>query len=277
MRVRRPARHRDGRCAVQPGRRSGRAGTLRFLDVTGGVKPYLLDTVDNHLGAGHPGAATGRPQWTTSGDEVDPATRWRTTLPFPVQVVARVEVLDAISGGRADHRVPLPPRLLGRRRAGVPRLRDGRARSTPRPFGTGHAAEGVHYSPPTLTRTWFHPGPVAAAEAGDWAELDLRQEYWPGDPPMLSRPPELTAFLAGLAATPGATRCGRCAARRCAPSCTRWTAPTGRTGPYTVTEALLGVREESPPGSGRARPATRSSSRSCSASAPPSGNAATTR
>ena len=50
----------------------------------------------------------------------------------------------------------------------------------------------VHYSPPTLTKTWFHPGPVAAVEAGDWTELDLSHEYWPDDPPMLSRPAEMT-------------------------------------------------------------------------------------
>ena len=29
------------------------------------------------------------------------------------------------------------------------------------------------FSPPTLTKTWFHLGPVAAVEAGDWTELDL--------------------------------------------------------------------------------------------------------
>ena len=52
-----------------------------------------------------------------------------------------------------------------------------------------------HHSPPTLTRTWFHPGPVAAAEAGDWTELDLSGEYWPGDPAMLARPGSLTAVL----------------------------------------------------------------------------------
>ena len=33
-------------------------------------------------------------------DEKRPETRWRTPLPFPVQVVARVEVIDAISGGK---------------------------------------------------------------------------------------------------------------------------------------------------------------------------------
>ena len=34
-------------------------------------------------------------------DDQDPATRWRTTLPFPVQVVARVEVIDEISDGKS--------------------------------------------------------------------------------------------------------------------------------------------------------------------------------
>lgn len=33
-------------------------------------------------------------------DQASPATRWHTTLPFPVHVVSYVEVVDAISGGR---------------------------------------------------------------------------------------------------------------------------------------------------------------------------------
>ena len=50
--ARRPARHRDGRAAVQPRRRRVRSpATLRFLDLTGGIKPYLLNAMDNHLGA----------------------------------------------------------------------------------------------------------------------------------------------------------------------------------------------------------------------------------
>src|SRR5690606_37353042 len=33
-------------------------------------------------------------------DEKDPKTRWKTDLPFPVQVVDKVEVLDLLSGGK---------------------------------------------------------------------------------------------------------------------------------------------------------------------------------
>ena len=55
-----------------------------------------------------------------------------------------------------------------------------------------------HHSPPTLTKTWFHVGPVAAVEADDWTELDLTHEYWPDDTPMLTRPVQMTEMLAAL-------------------------------------------------------------------------------
>ena len=68
--------------------------TLRFLDFTGGLKPYLLDAMDNHLGARTTVQYVPSTQFFLR-DETDPATRWRTPLPFPVHVVARVEVHDA--------------------------------------------------------------------------------------------------------------------------------------------------------------------------------------
>jgi len=67
-----------------------------FLDLTGGVKPFLLDRIDNHSGAvseihyatstayAAADAAAGRP--------------WRTTLPFPVHVVASTTARDWFSG-----------------------------------------------------------------------------------------------------------------------------------------------------------------------------------
>jgi hypothetical protein len=88
-----------------------------------------------------------------------------------------------------------------------------------------------HYSPPTLTRSWFHVGPVAAAEAGDWAELDLSHEYWPGDPSGWPVQQRSTTCCAACRAPPAGTPCDRYAGRCCAPSCTRWTAATGRTAP----------------------------------------------
>jgi hypothetical protein len=67
----------------------GTGPAMRFLDLTGDHKPYLLDTMDNHLGA----VTTVRYLPSTHfllRDQADPATRWRTTLPFPVHVVALV-------------------------------------------------------------------------------------------------------------------------------------------------------------------------------------------
>ena len=47
--------------------------------------------------------------------------------------------------------------------------------------------ERTHFSPPTLTKTWFHQGPVGD-EFGEWEEADYSDEFWPGDPPVLVRP-----------------------------------------------------------------------------------------
>jgi len=53
------------------------------------------------------------------------------------------------------------------------------------------------YSSPTLTKHWFHLGPVGP-EFGNWIELDLSQEYWSGDTSSLQRPASLQLFLESL-------------------------------------------------------------------------------
>jgi RHS repeat-associated protein len=70
-----------------------------FLDFTGGTKPYLLNEMDNHIGA------VTRVKYAPStrfyvADQQKPETRWKTPLPFPVQVVARVEAIDELSNGK---------------------------------------------------------------------------------------------------------------------------------------------------------------------------------
>lgn len=217
---------------------------VRFLDFTGGVKPHLLTGTDNSLGAVT--RVTYRPSTQEYlRDDADPATRWRTTLPFPVQVVTKVEVADRISGGTLSTEY---------------RYRHGYWDGIEREFRgfalvehldtesfAGAAGAGVpdgHYAPPVLTRTWFHSGPVAADEVGDWTELDLRHEYWQGDTPLLARPADQVAFLAGLPrrARRSALRTLRGQALR-----TEVYALDGSTlsdRPYTVTETLSGVREE---------------------------------
>ena len=224
---------------------------LRFLDFTGGVKPHLLEVMDNHLGA------TTRVTYAQSTqeylrDHANAATRWRTTLPFPVHVVSHVEVLDAISGGRLTTQYRYHHGYWD----GVEREFRGFAMVEhldtevfdPTAGASDTGFDAVHYSPPTLTKSWFHSGPVAAAEAGDWTELDLRHEYSPFDAPMLSRPPGQAAFLAGL---PRSARRAALRALRGQQLRTELYALDGtyrEHRPYTVTETISGVREESPAG-----------------------------
>jgi hypothetical protein len=70
---------------------SGRAN-MHFLDLTGVAKPYLLDCMDNQLGA-----LTQVTYAPSARFLLDARSPWQTTLPFPVQVVERVEVIDAVS------------------------------------------------------------------------------------------------------------------------------------------------------------------------------------
>ncbi|MFG1809550.1 SpvB/TcaC N-terminal domain-containing protein [Streptomyces sp. NPDC049040] len=241
----------------------GRAGSaMRFLDFTGGTKPYLLAGMDNNLGAVTRvtyGASTAE----YLRDQQDPGTRWRTTLPFPVQVVTKVEVTDLFSGGvlttgyryhhghwdgveREFRGFARVDRVEGETFAETSgRMSDGTPRDTAA-TGPGGVPAG-HFSPPTLTKTWFHQGAVPGAGPGQWAELDLRAEFWDGDAPMLHRPAWQDAYLAAL---PGDAR--RTALRTMRGRVLRTelyaldgTAREAR--PYTVTEAVAGVREQSAP------------------------------
>jgi hypothetical protein len=149
-----------------------RGGGYAFLDLTGGIKPYLLDTVDNHRGA-------------RTRIEYAPSTRdyladaaagrpWRTTLPFPVQVVAGTSTYEEFSGTTVSTRFRYHHGYWD----GAEREFRGFARVDR--FDTVAGPAGQHWSPPTETRAWFHPGPVGPAR-GAWSELDLRDEYWSGD------------------------------------------------------------------------------------------------
>ncbi|GIJ51366.1 hypothetical protein Val02_82520 [Virgisporangium aliadipatigenens] len=238
--------HGTGTAGVLFGRTADRAGrtSVRFLDLTGGTKPYLLTDVENHLGA------RTRITYASSTaeylrDRVDPATRWRTTLPFPVQVVTRIVVTDAISGVRLTTRYAYHHGYWD----GVEREFRGFAavdRFDSEEFAAPGWAPDGHFAPPTLARTWFHVGPVADAD-GDWVELDLSDGYWRGDPSLLSRPDDQVAALAAL---PRAARRDALRALRGNVVRTELYALDGSAAverPYTVSETVVGVREEPAP------------------------------
>ena len=66
-----------------------------FLDVTGGVKPYVLTEMTNNMGATT--KAHYEPSTKEYLEDLKQNRPWVTTLPFPVQVLKKVEVIDHIS------------------------------------------------------------------------------------------------------------------------------------------------------------------------------------
>ncbi|MEV8376007.1 SpvB/TcaC N-terminal domain-containing protein [Kribbella sp. NPDC056861] len=155
--------------------RSGRTANMYFLDLTGGAKPYLLEQVDNSAGSVTTIEYAPSTRYFVEDDQHH-LTRWRTALPFPVLVVAGSVVRDEFSGGSVHTSY---------------RYRHGHWDGAEREF-RGFAmveqrdAEALNgtASPPTLTRTWFHPGPVGD-EFGGWDAPDFADTYWPGDPSLL--------------------------------------------------------------------------------------------
>jgi RHS repeat-associated protein len=230
----------------------GPAGHMWFLDVIGDRKPYLLDTIDNHRGA------TTRIHYAPStrysiADRDDPVLHWRTPLPFPLQVVARTEVIDQLSGGRLVTEFFYHHGYYD----GVEREFRGFGRVDQRDTETFSAHPTAHndtnptltFSPPTESRTWFHLGPVEL-EADDWFELDYSAEHWPGDPGHLQRPADTAAFLRSLP-----RRARRDAVRSLRGSVLRselysFDGSLRESRPYSVTETSYGIREESRPSSG---------------------------
>jgi RHS repeat-associated protein len=220
-----------------------------FLDFTGGLKPYLLHEMDNHTGA----LTCVEYAPSTSfylEDRKRPESGWKTPLPFPVQVVSRVEVLDHISQGKLTTEYSYHHGYWD----GTDREFRGFGRVDQRDtevFERYHEP-GLHgnnrfiavtpetFSPPLETRTWFHQGPIGDA-LGGWDETDFTPEFWTSDPSHLSRPAEMEAFLRGLPrpAQRDALRTLRGRILR-----TELYALDGRERqdhPYTVTEYLHGV------------------------------------
>jgi hypothetical protein len=227
-----------------------------FLDFTGVAKPYLLDEMDNHMGA------VTRVQYAPSTrfyleDAARRGGRWQTPLPFPVQVVARVEAIDEISRGKLTTEYTYHHGYWDgdeREFRGFGRVDQRDTESFershapgPHPHAAAAAVPGERFSPPVATRTWYHQGPVVFESRG-WRESDFAAEFWDGDSTVLGRPPAMVAFLDNLppAAHRDALRALRGRVLRTELYALDGSARMDR--PYTVTEHLYGAREEEPPG-----------------------------
>lgn len=241
---------------------AARDSHYQFLELTGGVKPYVLDSIDNHRGM------LTRIEYSSStefyrADRGDPRTRWKAPLPFPIQVVKRIEVVDQISRGKltTEYRYHHGYWDGGERELRGFGLVDQLDTET---FDDFHAV-GLHgegapflpvepsrFSPPTLTRTWFHLGD-SGDEPHQRREIDFSSEYWPGDPQALERPTDTVQLLQGLF---GRDRSAALRSLRGSILRTELYALDGSSRadrPFTVTESQYGLREEDRPANGSRR------------------------
>jgi RHS repeat-associated protein len=166
-------------------------GNYKALDFCGGVKPYVLTGVDNNMGA------TTRVSYAPSTryflEDQTYGTPWIAPLPFPVQVVARVESIDHVS--RTKHVTTYKyhhGHYDGRERefCGFGRVDQFDTVSFEdfslpgdAPLANGAAA---YHVPPVETRSWFHTGiyfDTRGSESVDYQDLTLkfRQEYYQQD------------------------------------------------------------------------------------------------
>jgi RHS repeat-associated protein len=218
---------------------------MYFLDLTNGVKPYLLSQVDNNIGA------ITRIHYASSTqfylqDQQHPATRWKTPLPFPVQVVARVETLDSISGNKLTSEYSYHHGYwdgMEREFRGFGRVDQ---RDTEKQDPSGNTVSSEPFSYPTETRTWFHQGPVDDG-VGDWKATDYRNEFWSGDPQALLQLDPVPDFLKSLITRPVRRDALRALRGRILRTELYGLDDSQRQSrPYTVTEQIYGLRKEFP-------------------------------
>ena len=69
-----------------------------YFDPCGGTKPHLLNRIDNSMGSVKQLSYAASPRFYL--EDSAKGQPWRTTLPFPVQVVASVEEIDEIANTR---------------------------------------------------------------------------------------------------------------------------------------------------------------------------------
>jgi RHS repeat-associated protein len=154
---------------------------MRYIDLMGGEKPHLLVNVTNNLGA------ETRVDYAPStkfyvADKLA-GTPWLTRLPFPVQVVERVETYDYVSRNRFVTRYAyhhgyydgVEREFRGFGRVDQWDARDFATLSASSSFPPATNETPSHNVPPTLTKTWFHTG----AFFGEFAiSKQLEMEYY---------------------------------------------------------------------------------------------------
>ncbi|MBB3189316.1 SpvB/TcaC N-terminal domain-containing protein [Halomonas cerina] len=159
---------------------------LAYIDLMGGRKPHLLERIDNNLGG------ETRILYTPSTkfylEDKKAGTPWPTRLPFPVQVIERIETYDHIAKSRLVTSYRYHHGFFDgheREFRGFAFVETLDAESFSGDKGSGLFPAALDATPdelrlpPVLTKTWFHTGAWLDREH---LELELAKEYYAGDP-----------------------------------------------------------------------------------------------
>lgn len=174
------------------------AQPLKYLDLMGGVKPHLLVFARNNMGAEtHVSYA---PSTRFSAADQAAGRPWITRLPFPVQVVERVETVDLVGRNRfttvyAYHHGHFDGVEREFRGFGMVEQRDTElltALGPEDPLLDAANLGAESHVPPVLTRTWFHTGAFLDEHR---ISRQFAHEYFPDDLPLADSvlPADLTA------------------------------------------------------------------------------------
>lgn len=163
---------------------------MRYLDLMGGQKPYLLHKVVNNLGAET--IVHYAPSTKFYVEDKRKEKPWITKIPFPVHVVEYVETLDHISKNRfitryAYHHGYYDGIEREFRGFGMVEQWDTEHFTALVPIGGEGWGEGeatnwekASHVPPVRTKTWFHTG--AYLEGGRISKHFEEEYYNEGDP-----------------------------------------------------------------------------------------------
>lgn len=172
---------------------------VRYIDLMGGQKPHLLQSIKNNLGA------ETRIQYAASTrfylEDRAAGTPWVTKLPFPVHVVDRVETFDFVSRTRfaSAYRYRHGYFDGGEREfRGFGYVEQRDAESFSKYSGKGlftdqPRIEGEEFHlPPVITKTWFHNGAWIDQKK---ISTQYASEYFSGDPQAVVLPDTVLPLL----------------------------------------------------------------------------------
>jgi RHS repeat-associated protein len=169
------------------------AAPIRYVDLQQGKKPHLLTEIDNGLGRVVRFEYTSSTQFALADRKA--GRPWVTKLPFPVQVVSRMQVHDLVRRARTVTTYRYHHGYYDgeeREFAGFAYVEeeDGQAfddetgkgtipaQDTELPEGWPEATNNEFFTKPALTKTWFHTGAWTGRKS---LEQKLALEWWAGD------------------------------------------------------------------------------------------------